>query len=413
MAPKLQHSLRAGPLFGLALFLSSTLGAQETVAVRAPLVEPLEATVSHAHFLGRVRPQRQGSLAFEEGGILAEVRIDEGQRAAEGEVLARLEDPDLAAQLQAATARIDLQRAQLEELEAGPRQEVKEAASARLRAARAEAREAREEAERQDRLAKTGATTTQAQDRARRAQEAARARVQEAENHLEELERGARPEALAAQRARLETETAQRAALLVRQRRRLLLAPYHVVVTQRHRDPGAFLTPGTPLLEVFEPEPLEARVHLPGGLAQKLARGEARWSLLGSDRSPLRARFLRLVPRMDGLTASVPVLFQVEPGQPQAVVDDWVRLGVEVPFVQAGSWLPRSALRIGLRGLWSLYLLRPVDEGLHEVARIPAEILLSEGDQVYVRIPLEGPARILTEGLHRVVPGQRVEVLPP
>ncbi|MFW5661360.1 MAG: efflux RND transporter periplasmic adaptor subunit, partial [Oceanicaulis sp.] len=78
---------------------------------------------------------------------------------------------------------------------------------------------------------------------------------------------------------------------------------------------------------------------------------------------------------------------------------------------QRGFWAPMSALAEGRRGLWSVYVLEPEDAAFRLEPR-PVEILHSEAERVYLTGAVEEGARILSAGVHRVTPGQRVTPQP-
>jgi multidrug resistance efflux pump len=76
-------------------------------------------------------------LGSKVGGRVAEVAVVEGQVVEAGQVLVRLDVPELRAQCEQQRARLQAQRAQLEKARNGPRREEREAARAALESARA------------------------------------------------------------------------------------------------------------------------------------------------------------------------------------------------------------------------------------------------------------------------------------
>ena len=115
---------------------------------------------------------RHADVRAEVDGIIAKVYVDEGQRVAAGELVARLEDRDYRAELRAVEAQSDEMRARLKMLRAGPRVEERRVASQNLETAetrREHARRRLEEAERMQtaRLAKATADAALAEERLR------------------------------------------------------------------------------------------------------------------------------------------------------------------------------------------------------------------------------------------------------
>ena len=68
----------------------------------------------------------------------------------------------------------------------------------------------------------------------------------------------------------------------------------------------------------------------------------------------------------------------------------------------AGAWVPLSALTEGPSGLWTLLT---VEAGT--VCRDAVELLYADADRAFVR-GLPSTSLVITEGPHRVTPGQRV-----
>ena len=128
---------------------------------------PWELTVSGEF---AVAPRHNADVRAEVDGIIAEVYVDEGQRVAAGQLVARLEDRDYRAELRSVEAQSDEMRARLKMLRAGPRMEERRVASQNLETAETRHEHARrrvEEAERMQtaRLAKATADVAVAGER--------------------------------------------------------------------------------------------------------------------------------------------------------------------------------------------------------------------------------------------------------
>lgn len=171
---------------------------------------------------GVAEPVRQAVLSTRLMGSVIDVRVHEGDRVREGEVLARIDARDLAAQEAQAEARI----------------------------AEAEAvhRDAAVNAERFRALYADSAAT----------------KVQ-----LEATETG-----LARAEAGLETARAARAQLGALRAYAEIRAPFAGVVTRRSVDPGSFVAPGTPVIEVEDRSRLRIAVTVAPTAAQALKTGQ-------------------------------------------------------------------------------------------------------------------------------------------
>jgi multidrug resistance efflux pump len=187
-----------------------------------------------------------GSLV---GGRVAKVRVDEGAPVSAGDPIVTFETTFLDAQIQEQEARVAAARAGLTKTQRGPRAE--EVARARADAANAEAERARLKA-----LLDKGVIGQQDYDTA-----ATKARMT-AETLLE-LERGSRPEDVAAAEAGLASETA-RLAYLKRQRdESVVKAPAAGRIESMDLRPGDIVGPNQPVARILEPSQLWVRVYVP------------------------------------------------------------------------------------------------------------------------------------------------------
>ncbi len=133
---------------------------------------------------GTVQPIQSVNLSPKNAGRLEQLRVEQGDRVAAGEIIAIMESKDINARLAQARARLNRAEARLRELENGNRGE--DIAQARARLAQAEANLAELRAgSREENIAQ------------------ARARLAQAEANLAELRAGSREENIAQARARL------------------------------------------------------------------------------------------------------------------------------------------------------------------------------------------------------------------
>ena len=198
-----------------------------------------------------------GSLV---GGRVSKVHVDEGSAVSAGEPLVTLETTFLDAQLQEQEARVAAARATLLKTERGPR--VEEIARARADAANAESERGRLKA-----LLDKGVIGQQDYDTA-----ATRARTT-AETLLE-LERGSRPEDVAAARATLESETGRLVYLKRQREESVVRAPAAGRIESMDLRPGDIVGPNQPVARILEPSQLWVRVYVPEPQLARVRVGE-------------------------------------------------------------------------------------------------------------------------------------------
>jgi HlyD family secretion protein len=203
-------------------------------------------------------------LGFQAPGRLMEVMVREGDRVAAGAELARLDLDDLLARREQADAGHAAALALLAELEQGARpEEVAQARSGR-NAARQRLMDAERELNRAVRLEEVGAISQQALERARLNHEVSRSQYEQAQEQLGLVEAGPRAERIDAQRAQVRQAEAAVRAVDVALANGTVRAPFAGLVTVRHREPGAVVPPGSPVLTLMDPDDRWVRIYVSG-----------------------------------------------------------------------------------------------------------------------------------------------------
>lgn len=387
---------------------------KQPIAVEVLVVNKNQAYETLREFVGRVESARQSDLAFERGGRAAEVLVNEGDVVPVNAVVARLDTALLRAERNVRKARRDSEKARLDELVAGPRVEAISAAGAEVDQLKSDLQLSRITEARQERLFRTGSSPEQRYDEARLASRSLEARLAAAQARLEELTNGTRTEQVAAQQAAVAQADADLAAIDVDLQKSELRAPYAGQVAIRHVDDGEVLAAGTPVVTLIESAEMEVRVGLPGGLANGIASNDL--TTIEVNDVERNARVIRVSPQRSGDMRTIDVIFALEPSRSDNGHASGVRDGDTAIFryerqVQAdGYWLPIGALVEGVRGLWSCYVLRDGDGG-QVVERLPLEVVFNDQTKVFVAGPLAEGDSVVVSGVHRLVPGQRVDVV--
>jgi HlyD family secretion protein len=183
------------------------------------------------------------------GGRIARVLVDEGSRVTAGQPIVQFETDLIDLQIGQQRARIDQARANLTKALRGPR--IEEIASARAQAENAE-----RERLRQKSLLEKGISPQQAYD-------AAATLARTSREALLELERGNRPEDIAAARATLEAEQRQLEYLERQKAESVVAAPAAGVIESMDLRPGDLVGPNQPVARMLEPSQLWVRVYVP------------------------------------------------------------------------------------------------------------------------------------------------------
>lgn len=302
---------------------------------------------------GRVVARQSVSLAFEPAGRVIDIRVDRGDRVEQGEVLARLD-----------TRRLESRLAEV---------------AARSEEARAALALAQRQEERESQLNQSNFASRTALDQAR----------------TERLSQQARLAALAAEQESLSADLADST----------LTAPFAGQIVARQVDVGSLVSSGTAAFDLVDTRQLEAHIGLPARLAGTLAAGDTVTITVHGQafEGDVRARLAQV--DNDSRTQTLVVAL----ANPENVVPgDLATLTYTLAEPAEGYWVPLSALRASDRGLWNVLIAEPLEDERYRVATASVELLHTEGDRAFVRGTLLPGMQLITQGAHRIVPGQQV-----
>ena len=208
---------------------------------------------------GTVVPLQTVNLSPKTAGRIAQLYVEQGDTVKSGQVIARMESRDVQAQRVQAKANLAQTQARLKELQVGNRpEEIAQAqanvvqnqaqvADAQARLNLAHARVVRNEG-----LAAEGAISRDQLDAVLNEERSARANLerteanrQDAQQRLQLLRKGTRPEQIAQAAAAVTEARGRLQGIEVQQEDTLVRAPFSGVVTQKYATVGAFVTPTT------------------------------------------------------------------------------------------------------------------------------------------------------------------------
>lgn len=329
------------------------IDAPPLLTVRTDTARMLDHFRTVERYAGRFEPARSSALAFERGGTVVEILAEEGDRVEQGQVIARLD-----------MALLDARRAELE---------------ARRDALEAQAELARLTTDRKLALKERGFATGEDHDTARLSLARFNASMKEVDAALMSVD--------------------------IDRQKSVLMAPYAGTVGARRLDEGSIVEAGLPLIDLIESGRPQIRVGLPQDRTAALRIG-ATYPIRFGERG-LSARLVALRPDIDPATRTAIALFDLNdsPTVPFGATADLV---LEIREDAPGMWLPRSSLRAGTRGLWTVLTVVDAEDG-PTVGVESVEILTVRDDRAYVRGTLGDGATIIVDGNHRVVPGMTVQ----
>ena len=194
-----------------------------------------------------------------------------------------------------------------------------------------------------------------------------------------------------------------------------LYAPYAGTLAARMSDEGTVLASGQPVLEITETARTEIRIGFDRDLSSTIEPGTIIDASVRGLSMPLRID--RILPGREKTTRVVQ--FIATPIRPEIPLreDDLVEVTLKHHIHQPGVWLPVSALTENARGLWSCLVAEPIEDAneldgaTHRLKRRDVQIESLEGERVYVSGRFESGDQVVMDGVHRVVPNQRVRLV--
>lgn len=424
MQNRIWRSYRWGALpLAIALILGSAYLLHSNAQNAAPIptaalpvdvmtAESVSQYTTERQYTGELVAGRSSTLGFERSGTLVSILVKEGDRVTAGQPLARLDTRTLEAQRQQLVAQRQAALAQLRELQAGPRSETIAAAAAAAAEIEQQLALAQLQRDRREALYSEGAISREAFDREQYNTGALKQRLAQARSQLTELRIGTRVEQVEAQAAQVSQIDASLRQIDVDLDKSVLLAPFAGTISDRTVDEGVVVSGGQAVVSLVESAPLEARVGIPPGVADRLQVGSQQRVRVG-DR-PFTATLTALLPELEATSRTVTAVLQIP--TTDLTVGQTVRLLLQETQTTEGIWLPTTALVPGERGLWSVYVLaepettNPDAPTIYTVSRRDVEVVHTEGDRALVRGTLQEGERAITSGTHRIVPGEQVRV---
>lgn len=289
-------------LCGLVFAAWTVANSNRPVPVAQPVAQP--ATARFPSFVagaGLVEPSSELiAIGTPLAGIVVEVPVAVGTQVQAGDVLFRLDDRALRAQLAGDEAAVAAAKAQRDRLAAAPRSEDLPVAAAAVAAAEAAAADAKQQLALAESVTVTGAISVDDLSRRRFALQAAAARVTQAEAELARLKAGTWAPDLAVAAAQVTQAEARAAATRVELERLVIRAPRAAEVLQVRIRAGEFAPAGVtavPLMLLGDTSTLHVRIDIDENDAWRLKPGApAECYVRGNNRLHTALRYVRREP---------------------------------------------------------------------------------------------------------------------
>jgi multidrug efflux pump subunit AcrA (membrane-fusion protein) len=388
------------------------LGRREGEAAREAVpVEVTQATkrdlIREAEFAGQVRGWAEVTLTAKVQAPVEEVLAEVGQRVRKGQVLARLQAPELVAQLRQAEAAVEVAESGLALAEAGPSPAQAKVLEAQVAQAEVDYRSAEADWKRMQYLYEQGAVSQQQWEQAQARYEAAKARLVGARANLEAAK--PRPEQIRQARAQVKQARAAAEALRVQLRNYTITSPLDGVVTFRGVDPGSMAAPGMALFTVVQLDPAMVEVVVGEREINFVRVGQpVEVAVPAVADQPFQGRIVAASPGLDARSGGYRV--KVEIPNPQERIKPGMAARVRLPLDKLTQWIlipvtclvdrghgPMVFVVEGGRAVERRVEVEATGQGLAAIARG-----LKEGDLVVVKgqefLQANDPVQVVSSG---------------
>jgi HlyD family secretion protein len=207
-------------------------------------------------------------------GRILERLVKEGDTVSRGQLLVRLDDSELGADVKRQEAALRSAQATLRDLQKGPRQQEIEDARAAVASAEATRSMTEREFQRNDQLFRQNLIAAQDVDRARQAYEVARAQERSAREKLALILEGSRPDQIDAARWQVTQAESALAQAQSRLREAQVISPIDGVVLRKNLEAGETANPGVPILTLVNPKDVWLRAYVPETEVGRLKIGD-------------------------------------------------------------------------------------------------------------------------------------------
>ncbi len=194
---------------------------------------------------GSVQSVQNVNISPKQAGRMTALYVDQGARVEQDQIVARMDDTDLQAQLMQSRGSLEQVQAQLALARAGNRLQDIEQAKAQVEAASSKVLLTSQRVKSNLNLYQQGAISQDKLDELLSDDRSAKANLRQQKQNFSAVKSGSRPEEIAQRQAAVTNALGQLKAIQVQLENTIIRAPFSGVVTQKYATVGAFVTPTT------------------------------------------------------------------------------------------------------------------------------------------------------------------------
>ncbi|NIP84930.1 MAG: efflux RND transporter periplasmic adaptor subunit, partial [Planctomycetales bacterium] len=371
-------------------------------------------------FVGTVMPLKKVVIGSAVDGRVVELLVDEGDRVAAGQPVARLLTETIQLELAAAEAELELRKQELAELENGSRPEEIRQAEAKMRAAEASSKFSQSRLERAKGLYESRAGRAISEEILEEAVAAATKDEQslaEARAALALVIAGPRQERIAQARARVMVQQAVADRLRDQIKKHTMLARFDGYVTAEFTEVGAWVSRGDPVVEVVELDQVDVQAAvLEDHIPHVQVGSSVRVGVPSLGDQPFPGKVALVVPQADLRARTFPVKVRVKNQITEAgpLLKSGMIARVILPTgkPQEALLVPKDALVLGGPAGAVVFVFQPETAAGQrgQVQPVVVQLGVAEGTWIQVRGQLTADQQVVVQGNERLRPGQEVVV---
>ncbi len=192
-----------------------------------------------------------------------------------------------------------------------------------------------------------------------------------------------------------------------------IVAPFDGIVVENHSFQGGSVSPGQPVVTLYDQAAPNLEFDFPAGIASKIDPAND-WQIdINGEQIIARVRYKSPMQKVGG---NVRIAFASDlPMQPTWNFGQSVKIEFRQATGKSGFWVPTSALVRGQGGSWSIMQVVPLSNrslatsSQRITRRVSIDVEQTRGDRALVNGDLQDDGLIVAGGLHRIVAGQAID----
>ncbi len=351
-------------------------------------------------------PQEQANVSAKITAQIRELRARKGDEVHSGQILAVLENRDLAAQQQEAQSALSDAEATLERTAAGTVPADIERARGQVETSRAAFEQAQKNYDRRKRLFEEGAIPQKDLLQTETELATAKANRDVAETSLELLQRQSGTADIAIAKARVEQARARLAAASANLQYSELISPFQGTVTEQFQYPGDMAGPATPTYTIMDLSSMTARAQISESRAASVQRGQA-CEFAGSDLGgpDANGRVMVVNRAIDAARRTVEVWCEIANPSASLRAGAFGTVSIQLSIIKAAVVVPIAAIQVN-EGTDTGFAF--VVDAKHMAHKRDVQIGIRQQDRVQVRSGLHPGEFVVTEGAYAMPDGVEV-----